>query len=153
MAICSTLHGGTHKSSCSARSVVGSAVGPGFRHPQEGSADHPKLYCSFARLVFGRKYFQIELTIRIADFSRLQEHAQPILTGISTLLQTLSNEATKPLLYTVDMVVQSTPASVWAPAMLHSGLFLHLVRTVAQEVGRFTGLESNCAVLVKVDSS
>lgn len=78
---------------------------------------------------------------RMRLITSLQVQSQPIFTAIATLLQNLSNEATKPLLYTVDMVVQSTTSSIWAPAMLHSGLFHHTVKTIATDVGRFTERE------------
>lgn len=55
--------------------------------------------------------------------------------SITHLLGTLSEQAIKPLLYTADLIIQSCPSSLWAPAMESQGFVLAAVRTFVYDVG------------------
>jgi hypothetical protein len=69
----------------------------------------------------------------------VQINAQDLLNGFSHLLASLNDKATKPLLYTTDMIIQSAPAAIWAPALDSSSLLLHMVRTIVSDVGDLSG--------------
>lgn len=50
------------------------------------------------------------------------------------LLRTLDSEATKELLYTVDMVFKAAPASLWATAVESSALMAVMLNVIISDV-------------------
>lgn len=63
-----------------------------------------------------------------------QQHGSELLHRIASLLQSLDNEATKPTLYTVDILLQSAPTSVWGPAIEASALVSVMLDVVVSDV-------------------
>lgn len=80
----------------------------------------------------------------LAPQSFIPEQVLPILTHLSHLIQHLSEKATKPILSTVDTIIQSgeldpstgrsTLIPVWASALDASGFFTALVQVIQTDV-------------------
>ena len=64
-------------------------------------------------------------------------HATHIFTQFAGLLRTLSEAATKPILHTVDLILQLSDVAVWAPAAEQSGLFEGIIKAVQTDVRPF----------------
>lgn len=64
----------------------------------------------------------------------LQAHAGNIMREIAALLIRLDDKACKPLLYTTDLLLQSCPPAMWAPAFHQSGFIAAMLRITLSSV-------------------
>ena len=64
----------------------------------------------------------------------LQRYANAIMREIAELLIRLDDKACKPLLYTTDLLLQSCPPAIWAPALHASGAVAAMLRITLSTV-------------------
>lgn len=80
-----------------------------------------------------------------------QQQISTIFSHVATQLRSLSDQASKPILYTTSLLMQSCPVEVWTPTMEQSGIFTVLAGRTLQEVSASKKEASPVCILGSVD--